>query len=49
MRAYVYDGERLPTSARLFPGRRTKFRTAGGGFAAVFASGENVVAIEASV
>jgi hypothetical protein len=37
VRAYVYGGERLLTSARLYRGQTTNFRTAGGGFAAVFA------------
>ncbi|WP_323844974.1 hypothetical protein [Microbulbifer magnicolonia] len=44
VRAYVYDGERLLTSARLYQGQTTNFRTAGGGFAAVFAPREDIAA-----
>lgn len=37
VRLYVYDGELLLTAARLYQGQATNFRTAGGGFAPVFA------------
>ncbi|MFC6635313.1 hypothetical protein [Microbulbifer taiwanensis] len=36
VRTYVYGGEHLLTCARLYQGQTTNFRTAGGGFAAVF-------------
>lgn len=36
VRTYVYGGELLLTCARLYQGQTTNFRTAGGGFAAVF-------------
>ena len=37
VRLYVYDGQLLLTAARLYQGQATNFRTAGGGFAPVFA------------
>lgn len=37
IRLYVYDGEILIAAARLYQGQTTNFRTAGGGFAPVFA------------
>jgi hypothetical protein len=37
VRLYLYDGELLLTAARLYQGQATNFRTAGGGFAPVFA------------
>ena len=36
VRLYVYDGQVLLTSARLYQGQTTNFRTPGGGFAPVF-------------
>lgn len=36
LRAYVYAGQVLLLAARLYRGQTTNFRTAGGGFAAVF-------------
>jgi hypothetical protein len=36
LRVYTYDGKPLLFAARLYSGQTTNFRTAGGGFAAVF-------------
>jgi hypothetical protein len=37
VRLYAYDGQLLLTAARLYQGQATNFRTAGGGYAPVFA------------
>jgi hypothetical protein len=37
VRLYIYDGRLLLTTARLYQGQATNFRTPGGGFASVFA------------
>jgi hypothetical protein len=39
LRNYVYRGAVQLVSARLYQGQTTNFRTRGGGFAAVFATG----------
>jgi uncharacterized circularly permuted ATP-grasp superfamily protein len=36
VRLYTYDGQNLLTTARLYQGQTTNFRTPGGGFAPVF-------------
>mgnify|MGYP003452589128 FL=1 len=37
VRQYVYDGQVMWSAARVYQGQTTNFRTAGGGFAPVYA------------
>jgi hypothetical protein len=46
LRSYVYDGQVQWTAARVYQGQTTNFRTPGGGFAPVYAMGDDAARTE---